>query len=211
MKILIAVPSMDSVPAVFAQSLSMLQKVGDCAVAFQVGSLIYNARNQLAQQAVKMGADYVMWFDSDMQFEPDTLKKMLDTMQKNDLDILSGVYFRRVAPYAPVLFDKLDFTLEGKCIHHNMDEVPESLTEVAGIGFGCVLMDVQVLLDVIAKYKDAFSPIGRVGEDLSFCYRARSCGYKIWADPSIKLGHCSHTIVNREFYEAFQKGVNHDK
>ena len=54
MNILIAVPSMDSVPAVFAQSLSMLKKVGNCAVAFQVGSLVYNSRNALGKRALEM-------------------------------------------------------------------------------------------------------------------------------------------------------------
>ena len=71
MNILIAVPSMDSVPAHFAQSLASLKKVGNCAVAFKVGSLVYTSRNELAQHALKMGADYVLWLDSDMKFEPD--------------------------------------------------------------------------------------------------------------------------------------------
>ena len=194
---------MDSVPAVFAQSLSMLEKVGDCAVAFQVGSLIYNSRNELARQALKMGADYVMWFDSDMQFQPDTLKRMLSIMEANDLDILSGVYYRRVPPYTPVLFEKLEMDSNQHCEHLNMAKVPDGLFEVEAIGFGCVLMTTSVLLDVIAKFRDAFSPIGRVGEDLSFCIRARECGYKIYADSSIQLGHCSHSIVTKEFFEAY--------
>ena len=205
MNILIAVPSMDSVPAVFAQSLSMLEKVGDCAVAFQVGSLIYNSRNELARQAIKMGADYVMWFDSDMQFQPDTLKRMLSIMEANDLDILSGVYYRRVPPYTPVLFEKLEMDSNQHCEHLSMAKVPDGLFEVEAIGFGCVLMTTSVLLDVIAKFRDAFSPIGRVGEDLSFCIRARECGYKIFADSSIQLGHCSHSIVTKEFFEAYTK------
>ena len=59
MNILIAVPSMDTVPAVFAQALSMLHKVGNCAIAFQVGSLIYTSRNALATRAIEMGADEI--------------------------------------------------------------------------------------------------------------------------------------------------------
>ena len=209
MNILIAVPSMDSVPAVFAQSLSMLEKVGNCAVAFQVGSLVYTARNDLASQAIKMGADYVFWLDSDMMFESDTLKRMLKTMDDNNLDILSGVYYRRVEPYTPVLFDKLEISEEG-CTHSDMKEVPEGLFEIEGCGFGCVLMKTSVIFDVIAAYKDAFSPINAVGEDLSFCWRARQQGYKIWADSSIALGHCSHTIVTKQFFEAYKATKEND-
>ena len=124
-------------------------------------------------------------------------------MEANDLDILSGVYYRRVPPYTPVLFEKLEMDSNQHCEHLNMAKVPDGLFEVEGIGFGCVLMTTSVLLDVIAKFRDAFSPIGRVGEDLSFCIRARECGYKIYADSSIQLGHCSHSIVTKEFFEAY--------
>ena len=73
-KILICVPTMDMVAAGFAQSLAMLQKGGhETAIMFEVGSLIYEARNKLARQAIKMGADYTMWFDSDMIFQPEQI------------------------------------------------------------------------------------------------------------------------------------------
>lgn len=207
MNILIAVPSMDSVPAVFAQSLSMLQKVGNCAVAFQVGSLIYNSRNDLAQKALKMHADYVLWLDSDMMFEPNLLVKMMNTLKENNLDILSGVYYRRVKPFSPVLFSKLSIDEDTYfCEHENLNAYPEDkLFEVEGIGFGCVLMSTDVLLEVGIKYKDWFSPIGKVGEDLSFCWRARQMGYKIFVDPKIQLGHCSHNIITKSFYDAYLK------
>ena len=77
-KILICVPCMDNVASGFAQSLAMLQKGGnETAIMFQVGSLIYEARNKLAKQAIEMGADYTMWFDSDMVFQPDTMIRLL--------------------------------------------------------------------------------------------------------------------------------------
>ena len=31
--------------------------------------------------------------------------------------------------------------------------------------------------------------MGKFGEDLSFCFKARECGYKIWVDDSIWPGH----------------------
>ena len=76
MKTLIAVPSMDQVPARFAQALAMLQKEGDCAVTFQIGSLVYMSRDNLAQQAIQMGADRILWLDSDMVFSPDVLSTL---------------------------------------------------------------------------------------------------------------------------------------
>ena len=58
-KILIAVPCMDSVAAQFAQALAMLEKVGSCLVSFVIGSLIYNSRNDLARQAMKMDCTHM--------------------------------------------------------------------------------------------------------------------------------------------------------
>ena len=206
MNILIAVPSMESVPAVFAQSLAMLKKVGNCAVAFQVGSLVYESRNDLAKYAVQSEADYVLWLDSDMMFEPELLEKMMATLQEKDLDILSGIYYRRRHPFSPVLMKKLSIAENNFCEYENFNAYPEDgIFEVEGIGFGCVLMKSDVLMDIKATYNDWFSPFGRVGEDLSFCWRARQTGHKIFADPSIQLGHCGQQIITKEFYEAFMK------
>ena len=66
-------------------------------------------------------------------------------------------------------------------------------------------MKTQMLVDTALQFNDMFSPIGRTGEDISFCWRARQCGYKLMADPSIKLGHYSQQVVTRQFYEAFRR------
>lgn len=203
MKTLIAIPTMDTVPAHFAQSLACLKKVGDCEVSFQVGSLVYHSRNNLGAEALKRDCDYVMWFDSDMVFPPNTLERMM--AQMNEVDILTGVYYRRVHPYTPTLFDKLDIKEGKRCTWKETKEIPNERFRVEGCGFGCVLMGTDVLLSVRQKFGTLFAPIGEVGEDLSFCWRARQCGYEIYADPSIKLGHCGHVIVTEQFFKAVGK------
>lgn len=203
MKTLIAVPCMDQVPVPFCQSLALLQKVGQCVLAMKSGSLIYTSRNDLATQAVQIEADYVFWLDSDMSFKPDTLVRMMDTLQKNDLDILTGLYFRRVNPFTPVLFDKLEIKGE-ECEWSEFKEIPDGLFEVGGCGFGCVLMKTDVFFDVHAKYNQMFAPIANNGEDIAFCWRARNCGYKIFCDPSVICGHVGYSVVDDQFYKAFK-------
>ena len=203
MKILIAVPCMDQVPAPFAQSLAMLKKIegAECVLAMQMGSLIYTSRNNLAQRAIQMDADYVFWLDSDMVFEPDTLVRMMKTLKDNNLDILTGLYFRRVHPYTPVLFDGLE--IRGHiCSWSEFHEIPDGLFEVGGCGFGCVLMNAGVFLDVQAKHGNMFAPIANNGEDIAFCWRARDCGYKIYCDPSIICGHVGKIIIDEKFYQS---------
>ena len=204
MKTLIAVPCMDQVATPFCQSLVTLNKVGECSISFNVGSLVSESREHLAARALNSGADYVLWFDSDMMFAPDTMEKLVKHME-DGYDIVSGLYFRRRPPFTPVLFKKL-FIQNDVCLQEDYNEYPEEgLFEVEGIGFGCVMMKTEVLLSVIAKYKTCFAMIGRNGEDVSFSFRARQCGYKIWCDPSIKLGHVSYTTVTEDFYRSYEQ------
>ena len=198
-KILICVPSMDMVASGFAQSLAMLQKGGnETAIMFEVGSLIYEARNKLAKQAIAMGADYTMWFDSDMIFQPDTMVRLLE----HNAPIVSGAYFRRSPPYHLVAFDECDVT-ERKWTDL---ELPTETVKCGGVGFGCVLVKTEVLFEVAARYKTWFEPANNFGEDLSFCWRARQCGYDILLDPTITCGHVGHIVVNENFYKAYAEG-----
>lgn len=200
MKVLIAVPCMDQVPAQFAQCLATLTKVESSAVAFQIGSLVYTSRNNLAAIAIEQGADYIFWLDSDMMFAPDTLVRMFDDLKHGD--IVSGLYFRRVAPFTPVIYNKLDIDDVGRCTFEEPKEIPDEVFEIEGCGFGCVLMPTDIAMDVMAKYGAPFTPIGGTGEDLSFCWRARQLGYKFVCDPKIELGHVGHHVITRELWEA---------
>ena len=204
MKVFIAVPCMDQVPAPFCQSLALLQKTGECTLAMQSGSLIYTSRNTLATNAIQMEADYVLWLDSDMVFKPDTLIRMMDTLQKNDLDILTGLYFRRVPPYSPVLYDRIEIE-DRICDWSEFKRIPDGLFEVGACGFGCVLMKTDVFFDVQSKFGNMFAPIDNNGEDIAFCWRARQCGYKVICDPSVLCGHVGYSVVDGQFYKAFHE------
>ena len=202
-KILIAVPCMDSVAAQFSQALAMLEKEGKCLVSFVIGSLIYNSRNDLARQALKLECDYILWLDSDMVFPPETLKYLLKEMEETGADFISGLYFRSCAPFSPVAFDTLEIK-DGKATWTDYHGELSGLHEVGGVGFGCVLQKTDMLLEMAAKYGDFFGPLANVGEDLAFCWRARQLGYKIMLDCNLKLGHVGHTVFTQQYFEALQ-------
>lgn len=206
MKTLIAIPCMDQVHALFAQSLTSLEKVGDCRVAFQMGSLIYTSRNELAKFAIKNEVDYVLWLDSDMVFDSDLMTRMIRTMQEQDIDMLTGLYFRRTMPYTPVLFDELKPRKQGGWNYSSFETIPEhGLFEVGGCGFGCVCMSTEVLMSIQAKHGYLFHPMNNGGEDVSFCWRARDCGYKIMCDPDLICGHVGYTVINDLYWKTFRK------
>ncbi len=207
-KVLIAVPCMDQLPAQFAHSLATLTSYGipdtKISVWFNLGSLIYSSRDQIAKKALADEADLIMWFDSDMVFNPDTLINMLKIIDEG-ADMVTGIYYRRTPPFTPTIFDKMDIDLEKQAADWtDFKTIPDELFEVGACGFGCVLMRTEMIVSVFSKFGQMFAPIGNVGEDISFCWRARQCGYKIIADPSIKLGHVGHTIITKEFCENYK-------
>lgn len=202
MKTLIAVPCMDQVAAPFAHSLACLQRVGEVMVSFQMGSLIYDARNNFSKMAISKDVDYVLWLDSDMIFPEDLLAQMIKHMEDGK-DIVTGLYFRRRAPFTPVLFKELEINEEGG--HwKDFDDYPVNGDpfEVAGCGFGCCMVRKSVLVDVALNYQTWFTPFKNFGEDLAFAIRARELGYKIWCDPKIKCGHVGQLVVNEEVWIA---------
>lgn len=116
--------------------------------------------------------------------------------------------FRRKPPYTPTVFDKLDWK-DDKCYYTQFMSIPEGRFKVGGCGFAGVLLQMDVLMSVASKYDGRmFDPLPGMGEDLSFCWRARQCGYEIWCDSEIELGHIGNTIVTRGYFEAFNGGRN---
>lgn len=201
MKTLIAVPAMDMCHSRFAQSLATLDKVGECQVSFVLNSLIYDARNKFCQQAIEGEFDYILWLDSDMVFPSYVLQQFM----QYDKDIVAGLYFRRSYPFTPVAFSELRRE-NGVLRMKDLEEWPNELFEVDGVGFGCVLMKTDCLFDIAGKEGGVwFTPTQDAGEDAAFCLRAKEYGYKIWIDPAVKLGHVGQTVITEGVYRSRRK------
>lgn len=208
MKTFIAIPCMESTPSLFTQSLAMLQRVEDVVVGMEMGSLVYEARNNLARAAIQAEADQILWLDSDMVFTPNFLIRMNDVAHRNKIDFLSAMYFRRKPPFTPVVFERLDYIEEnGHAITTQLLSVPEERFKCGGCGFGGVLMSLDVVMSVAAMFGGRmFDPLPGMGEDLSFCWRARQCGYDIWCDPELQMGHVGSMVVTRSYFENYEAG-----
>ena len=206
MKSMIAIPCMDSTYTLFDKCLDNLIPVGEISKTRNAGSLVYISRNSMSEVAVKENLDYILWIDSDMVFSADLMQRLYQTMTENNLDILAPICFRRRAPFNPVIYKKIRFGMFGDNEVVEYDDYPKnSLFEVDGVGFGCVMMKVSVLKEIEEKEKGWFTPYPGFGEDLSFCIRAKRCGYRIWCDSSIKVGHISQTVVDEDTFEQYRK------
>lgn len=194
MKLLIAIPCMDTLPTAFVESFISMQKPENTNVRFWKNSLVHDARNLLALTAINEGYDYVMWLDSDMICPQDTIPRLLHTAQGRGAEMVTGLYVKRTYPTEPLIYKHLGPPVmrDGKLVsamETYTDYPVRSVFQVEGCGFGCVLTSVPLLKRVWDKFAPAFHPLQYAGEDLAFCMHVKGVGETILCDSSISCGH----------------------
>jgi hypothetical protein len=159
---------------------------------------IDQGRNQIATDVLREGYEETLWIDSDVGFHPDDV----DKLRSHGVAMVCGIYPQKgklalashVMPGTP----RMTFGKEG------------GLVEIlfAGAGFLLIRREVyltvqrQLALPVCNERFDHpmipyFHPMLRptddgvwyLAEDYAFCDRARQCGFKIFADTTIRLWH----------------------
>lgn len=205
-KTLIAIPCFDMVHADFMKSMIDLKKPGNTSYTIIKNTLIHDARNIIAANAIQAGFDRVMWFDSDMVFAPDTLLHLSNVMDSQGMDFLSGLYFTRRPPnIRPVAFQKMWWKLDedGKVDTgaENYFDYPDGVAEIEAAGFGCCLTSVDLIKRVSDEYGAPFNPLPTMGEDISFCWRARQIGAKLFCDFRVKAGHQGILTYDESLYK----------
>jgi len=195
MKVAICVPCRDTVMTGFAFDLAKLcayEGVTRCAkggslMIYQVpGTLIFNQRERLAEEAIKDGADAILWVDSDMRFPKDALEILLS----RDLPIVGVNATTRRFPVVPTA---LDIDPETGDLVKVQSKGKTGLEQVMGVGFGMVLIKKEVFL---AAQKPWFwfeqtDKGGTIGEDIYFCAKAFDAGYQTVIDHDLSM-HIRH-------------------
>lgn len=152
MKLMIAIPVLDYVHFDFVRCLTGLTKKlaedgVDFDVCFKAGTLVYHGRDVLATEAVNSRYTHILWLDADMVFNPDLFYRLLETGKP----FVTGVYHSRHVPYESCILSKLNPP-------ERVKEYPEGLFQIEGCGFGCVLMNTEIALDVYQKFGIMFQP-----------------------------------------------------
>lgn len=183
MRLMIAIPCADVIRYEFAESLSKLEvQLAEDGIDFDVkwlaGSLIYSAREDLALAATDGGFTHILWLDSDMQFSRD-LFNILYSVGK---PFVTGIYRSRKSPFAYTLCSDIERA------QRVLKLEPEPFV-VEGCGFGCVLMETEVIRQIRRKCGICFLPTISAGEDYAFCDRYNQLGGKIYAVPDARCNH----------------------
>jgi hypothetical protein len=145
-----------------------------------------SARNGLVST---MLGEWLLMLDTDHQFDPDILARMLKVLQDNpDVDVLSALYLHRGAPHMPVLYQWSDKGLVR--VADWMRHEKPYLLPMGSSGAGCLLMRRSALKKVIDHFKcEPFDIIHPYGEDHSFMKRCFELELGLFCAPFIQCHH----------------------
>lgn len=203
MNTLIAIPCGDTVPADTLQSVIGLRVSSTVQFTLVRGSLVYDARNRLAEIAVSGGFDRVLYLDSDMVWEPDMLERFHSRLDAG-FEVCCGLYTTRKPPIQTTLYSAMYLEQKpgekfSRPVMERMEGYPlDTPFRVKGCGFAGVMLRTDVLQRIAETFGAPFSPLPGFGEDLSFCLRAAELGIEIWCDPTIRFGHVGVAVYYPE-------------
>jgi len=189
-------------PETFSSLLKMVAHNKDIdwhIIVSSEGYTIAENRNYIAVQAANQKSDYLLMVDDDMVFPTDTLSRLL----ANQKDICGVAYHSRgssakikIVPGDIMSIAEVD---KGKYINLETETDPkyEKTFECYATGTGIILIKCEVFRKVPQPWFEfTYYDNGKCkeGEDWTFCFKAKKYGYKIWTDPTIKVGHLGEVI-----------------
>lgn len=205
--VFIALPAYDfKVSLKLAVSLARFAQVApQHGIDIQIGSIcgcsvVSRARNLLAQDMLDSDCTDLLFIDSDINFEPEDIFRLLAWTTDPKKGIVAGV--PRTRSVTKTYIATLDYDDNEELTMNGMGLVRAQRVATA---FMMVRRDVFETLDAAHpewRYYDERTKRsipcmfdfmktdeGYIGEDYLFCDRAREHGFEVWIDPTIKLGH----------------------
>ena len=169
-------------------------------------ALIQRARNDTIQVALETGVDELIFIDSDIEWQPNWLFKLLDY----DADVVGGTY--------PKKGDKEEYVVRQL---HRKPADSRGLIEVDGLGTGFVKISkkaMQYLWDTSVKYIDPKDNKERrmifdvviqdenlISEDIHAFNKLTTGGFKVYLDPTMTCNHIGGKKYKGDFEKWYSK------
>ena len=205
MKILIAVPTFESIYPDTFKSIYDLDKCGhEVYFDFVRGYDCATARNNIAQKSLDMGVDYVLMVDNDVVLPKDALVNLTDDLK----EVCLGYYAHRGADnkYSGRscicrLYDEngalyYNYPLESEYTAQELAELQKSgknKVKIHGGGMGCAFIKTDVFKRIQYPWYDWVNyrneHRGMLSEDLFFCEGCKARGIPIYTDTRVNCGH----------------------
>lgn len=160
-------------------------------IEWLIGGDWCGARNNLVKLTLENDYSHLWFMDDDHSFAPDILMRLL----AHDKPLVNPLCLTRTMPFVPCVYPtKLP---EGEHVYLPVDFTtaePEGLIEIEAGGCAGMLIRRDVLEAVSALPGRPFE-YGDRSEDITFCEKAKACGYTLYADLGVMLGHITTAVV----------------
>jgi hypothetical protein len=157
------------------------------------------ARNTLVKE---MQGNWLFMTDTDHQFAPDLLLRLLRLSKKHGCKVLSGIYLTKYPPHSPVAGL---WTPDKKLVYPIKDWNREKeVLELPGcVGGGCLLVYKEVFDRMTNELNELpFTEYNGLSEDYSFCHRCSRLGIPVYLAPRVESHHLIEHAVSVEDYIA---------
>jgi hypothetical protein len=143
-------------------------------------------------------AKKVIFIDDDIVWNPEDLIKII----KSKEDIVSGFYKMAITDEYNNN-SKLAAIENKRLLNIGQIKNKKQLIELDSVGLGFIAINFEVFKKIQYPWFETFdfidkknNKIGFIGEDVSFCNKAKSAGYKIYGDPTVKVGHHKTKVLD---------------
>lgn len=154
-----------------------------------MGTLIFDQRNNMVEDALAEGADYILFIDADMRFPRDTIERLIAHGKW-----IVGVNATTRSVPVKATAKNLVIDEEGACNWKQISSKNKTGIEQAdGIGCGVMLISKETL-EAIQKPWFFFELLPEnklLGEDIYFCIKAKDAGIETFIDHDLsqEIGH----------------------
>jgi hypothetical protein len=180
-KLAVLIPCRDVLHSAHAMSLAEMVKLNtmndiDTHVFMDASTILLTQREKLATEAVNLGAEYMLWLDSDIVFPATTAIRLMG----HNEPVVAANYVRRQKPYKGVAYETI-----GDWQNPLPFDVQDDLVPVEGVGMGCMLVKTSIFQELSKPWFDfQWSPESNdfLGEDMYLCQKMAAAGYTVKID-----------------------------
>lgn len=172
-------------------------------ISVRSGPRVAHARNVITQRFLdRTKAEWLWMLDTDMVFAKDTLDQLLAVADPETAPIVGALCFG--GGYTGSIFPTLYVHDEQQGMGSLSDYPANEMVSVDATGAACLMIHRSVLMKLREKYApptwfaESVWEGKEVGEDITFCIRARTEGFPVQVFTGIEVGHVKPVVLDSE-------------
>jgi GT2 family glycosyltransferase len=138
---------------------------------------------------------------------PDTLPRLWRHIEAGSADAVSGLYFGRLQPFEPILFDtveRVDLSKHGEVLpgqknwytRHLMSDGEQGLVPAVVVGDGCLMVSREVMEAIAQPWWEYGETLtDACDHDVVFSRKVREAGFQLACDLDLLVGHIANMVV----------------